>query len=111
MPMVHMKCDTIGRYLSPSDDSRFVMLEPTGFSVRKDAQMNSTLFLSRLIIDPRSRAVRRDLGDCHDLHRTIMAAFPQAQANDAGARAQFDVLFRVDTDGRSGKVMLLVQSR
>jgi CRISPR system Cascade subunit CasE len=68
------------------------------------------MFLSRLILNSRSRAARRDLGDCHDLHRTIMSAFPQAQSNDAGARAQFDVLFRIDIDRRTGKVVLLVQS-
>ena len=72
--------------------------------------MNSTLFLSRLILNSRNRQVRRDLSDCHELHRTVMSAFPQAKSDSAGARAQYNVLFRVDLDHRTGKVALLVQS-
>jgi CRISPR system Cascade subunit CasE len=70
--------------------------------------METNLFLSKLILNQRSREARRDLADCHDLHRTIMSAFPQADG--AAARDEFGVLFRVDT-GRDGKVVLLVQSR
>jgi CRISPR system Cascade subunit CasE len=66
------------------------------------------MFLSKLILNTRDRAARRDLADCHDLHRTIMSAFPQADG--AAARDEFGVLFRVET-GRGGKVVLLVQSR
>jgi CRISPR system Cascade subunit CasE len=66
------------------------------------------MFLSKLILNTRDRAARRDLADCHDLHRTIMSAFPQS--NGAAAREEFSVLFRVDT-GRDGKVVMLVQSR
>ncbi|MGH9753257.1 MAG: type I-E CRISPR-associated protein Cas6/Cse3/CasE [Blastocatellia bacterium] len=66
------------------------------------------MFLSKLILNIRDRAARRDLADCHDLHRSIMGAFPQA--NSDAAREEFGVLFRVEA-GRDGKVMLLVQSR
>jgi CRISPR system Cascade subunit CasE len=66
------------------------------------------MFLSKLILNPFTTSVRRDLADCHDLHRTIMSAFPQADG--AAARDEFGVLFRVET-GRDGKVVLLVQSR
>jgi CRISPR system Cascade subunit CasE len=34
------------------------------------------VYLSRLLLDPRSQHVRRDIADCHQLHRTIMSAFP-----------------------------------
>ncbi len=70
--------------------------------------MTQKLFLSRLFLNPHNRDVRRDLADCHNLHRTIMSAFPQADG--AAARDEFGVLFRVET-GRDGKVILLVQSR
>lgn len=69
------------------------------------------MYLSRLILNPRSRAVRNDLGDCRGLHRTILSAFPQAIKDQEGARAEFGVLYRADTDPRSGKIALLVQSQ
>src|SRR5207248_8052978 len=34
------------------------------------------IYLSRLYLNPRNRAVRLDLGDCHALHRTVLRAFP-----------------------------------
>ncbi|HEU0178415.1 MAG TPA: type I-E CRISPR-associated protein Cas6/Cse3/CasE [Blastocatellia bacterium] len=70
--------------------------------------METKLFLSKLILNQRSYEARRDLADCHDLHRTIMSAFPQADG--AAARDEFGVLFRVDA-GRNGKIVLLVQSQ
>ncbi len=69
------------------------------------------MYLSRLILNPRSRAVRNDLGDCRSLHRTILSAFPQAIKDQCGARSEFGLLFRADTEPRSGKVTLLVQSQ
>lgn len=69
------------------------------------------MYLSRLMLNPRSRQVRRDLADCHNLHRTILSAFPQATGTpDQGARDQFAVLHRVDVNQRKGEVTLLVQS-
>jgi len=67
-----------------------------------------TLFLSRIVLDPRSRAVRRDLADCAAMHTTVMSAFPK---NDGPARAAFGVLHRVDPHPRGGPSALLVQSR
>lgn len=69
------------------------------------------MYLSRLILNPRSRAVRNDLGDCRSLHRTILSAFPQAIKEQGGARAEFCVLFRADADPRSGRIAVLVQSQ
>src|SRR6266487_2639362 len=67
------------------------------------------MYLSRLILNPRSRAVRRDLADCQDLHRTIMAGFPNVPA-DGDARSQLGVLYRLDIHPRTGVPALLVQS-
>ncbi|MBX5446264.1 type I-E CRISPR-associated protein Cas6/Cse3/CasE, partial [Sphaerobacter sp.] len=33
------------------------------------------MYLSRLILNPRSRDVRRDLADCQQLHRSVMSGF------------------------------------
>jgi CRISPR system Cascade subunit CasE len=68
------------------------------------------MYLSRLILDTRHRRVRRDLGDSHQLHRTVLAAFPQAPAG-AQARAHFGVLYRVESLADSPALArLLVQS-
>lgn len=65
-------------------------------------------YLSRLILNPRDRAVRRDLADCQQLHRTILSAFPTA---DGDARERFGVLFRLEPPSRDGaQLVLLVQS-
>lgn len=68
------------------------------------------MYLSRLVLNPRSRAVRNDLSDCRGLHRTILSAFPQAQKEQGGARAEFGLLYRADAEPRSGRITLLVQS-
>jgi CRISPR system Cascade subunit CasE len=69
------------------------------------------IYLSRLILNPVSRAVWRDLADCQAMHRTIMAAFPRSAGGDEGARAQFGVLFRVESAPRGASApLLLIQS-
>jgi CRISPR system Cascade subunit CasE len=95
-------------------------------------------YLSRLILNPRSPRVRRDLADCHQLHRTVMTAFPDlaplgaigaapdaapgtgfhlsldrpsaALAATPDARARLGVLYRLDAHPRTGQAILLVQS-
>ncbi len=67
------------------------------------------MFLSKLIMNPRSRAVRRDLADCHNMHRTLLAAFPQKDSD--AARLEFGLLYRLETNARTGVVTALVQSR
>lgn len=70
------------------------------------------MYLSRLILNPRSRAVYRDLTDCHDMHRTITNAFPPLLSVAGGPRAESGVLFRVETSGmRPGPPGVLVLSR
>jgi CRISPR-associated protein Cas6/Cse3/CasE subtype I-E len=68
------------------------------------------MYLSRLLLDPRSRAVRRDLADCQELHRTIMSAFPQTQKPEESARERFGVLHRLEVDHRRNRLVLYVQS-
>lgn len=70
--------------------------------------MTEALFLSRLQLNPRNRDVRRDLSNCQELHRTLLAAFPQAQSETA--RQEFGVLYRVEIQPRTGAVTVLVQS-
>ena len=67
------------------------------------------MYLSRLELNPRSHEVRRDLSDVYQMHRTVMAAFPNIQDRQ-GARAGLAVLYRVETGERSGGTVLLVQS-
>ncbi len=71
--------------------------------------MTQKFFLSRLFLNPRNRDVRRDLADCHDLHRTLLSAFPQAQTKPA--RDEFGLLYRVEINPRSGAVAAIVQSQ
>jgi len=63
-----------------------------------------SLYLSRLILNPRSRQVTSELADAYQMHRTLMRAFPSQEAGGPGR-----VLFRVDTDMYSYPV-ILVQS-
>lgn len=65
---------------------------------------------SRLILNPQSRAVRRDLADTFQMHRTVMSAFPQLTERDRRDPDSGSILWRVDDDERSGVTMLIVQS-
>lgn len=68
------------------------------------------MYLSRLLLNPRSRKVLRDLADCQALHRTVMSAFPSLDP-PTGAREHFGILYRLDPDRRREGLLLLVQSR
>lgn len=61
------------------------------------------MYLSRLLLNPRSRQVRRESADPYQLHRTIMQAFTQK-------RDQSGVLHRLDVQPDTGAIMLLAQS-
>lgn len=67
------------------------------------------MYLSRLILNARHRAVQRDLADCQHLHRTVMALFPQVEGPDP--RAALAVLYRLDESPQTAKPILLVQAR
>jgi CRISPR system Cascade subunit CasE len=62
------------------------------------------MYLSRLILNPRCRRVRRELQEPYELHRTVMSAFPD------GDEGSGRVLYRVDTFRRRPEPVLLVQS-
>ena len=63
------------------------------------------MYLSRLLLNPRSRQVQREIGDPYQLHRTIMSAFPTTLP------AAERVLHRLDSNSQTGQVTLLVQSQ
>ena len=66
------------------------------------------MFLTKLTVDPRSRKFRRDMADVHEMHRTVMSAYPEL--TEAGAfRQAHSVLWRVDT--AQGALVQYVQSR
>lgn len=67
------------------------------------------MYLSRIVLNLRSRLVQRDLADCQSFHRRLMSAFGPAP-HGANAREYFGVLFRLEI-GRSEGTSLLVQSR
>jgi CRISPR system Cascade subunit CasE len=53
------------------------------------------VYLTKLTLNPRSRTFRRDAGDVHDMHRTVMSAYPELPATDT-FRQTHGVLWRVD---------------
>ncbi|RIK32829.1 MAG: type I-E CRISPR-associated protein Cas6/Cse3/CasE [Chloroflexi bacterium] len=63
------------------------------------------MYLSRLILNPRSRAVQRDIAQPHSLHQTVMRAFPDNLNTEADR-----ILYRLDQN-RRGEIHLLVQSQ
>ena len=72
----------------------------------------TTLFLSRLILNPRSRQVMSEMAHPYEMHRTLMRAFPEAtDITKAKARDEFGVLFRADVDEKRGIIKAYVQSR
>src|SRR6266540_190955 len=67
-------------------------------------------YLSRLILDPLRRPVRRDLADCHQLHRTLLRAFPKAPESTP-AREHVGLLYRTEPYERQPRLIrVLVQS-
>lgn len=65
-----------------------------------------SLFLTRLLLEARTRDVQRDLSDCQRLHRRVMSAFPDGEG--LGRHTQ-GVLFRLEE--YSSHSELLVQSK
>jgi len=51
------------------------------------------VYLSQLLLDRRNPSVIQSLRNCHDMHRTIMKAFPEHGTDQA--RKEFGVLYRV----------------
>ncbi len=72
------------------------------------------MYLSRLALDPRDQLARRDIGDCQELHRTLLSAFADANANESDrreARTRFGLLYRVEADPRTGQPVVIAQSQ
>jgi CRISPR system Cascade subunit CasE len=53
------------------------------------------VFLTKLTLNIRSRAVLRDVTNVHDMHRTLMSAYPET-ANGIQPRQHHGVLWRLD---------------
>jgi len=64
------------------------------------------IYLSQLVLNPRSRQVKSELADPYEMHRTLAKAFGDAPGEFASARC----LFRVDDTGDDPPTVL-VQSR
>ena len=65
------------------------------------------MYLSRLLLNPRSRQVQRELADPYEMHRTVCRAFPDANYKD---NEPSGILFRVDLHLKTHLPTLLVQS-
>lgn len=65
------------------------------------------MFLSKLTVNVTSREFRRDYADIHQMHRTVMSAFPKVPDQHA-ARQAHGVLWRLDAAQRG--FTLYVQS-
>ncbi len=65
----------------------------------------TTLYLSRLILNSRSRQVRIDLADPYEMHRTLCFAFPGKDEGGCGR-----ILWRVDHDRQQDVYVVYVQS-
>jgi CRISPR system Cascade subunit CasE len=63
------------------------------------------MYLSRLILNPRSRRVQKEIANPYEMHRSIMHAFPDDLKSDRER-----VLFRLESQRRTGNLTLLVQS-
>jgi CRISPR system Cascade subunit CasE len=62
------------------------------------------MYLSKLVLNERDRKVRSDLSNAHNLHRSIMQAFPDRHLEMP--RADWNILFRQELDSD----VILVQS-
>ncbi len=69
------------------------------------------MYLSRLILNPRSRQVQRELADPYEMHRTISRAFAGGVFRiNRQEEAATGILFRVDVHPLTGVPTLLVHS-
>lgn len=70
------------------------------------------MYLSRLILNPRSRRVQRELANPYELHRTLLRAFPADSVHiNREDRAAAGVLYRLDLLPPYQELVLLVQSQ
>jgi CRISPR system Cascade subunit CasE len=68
------------------------------------------MYLSQIILNDRDRKVRHDLSNIHNLHRSIMQAFPDIEPlpdeEQKRVRADWQILFRLEPNSN----VLMVQS-
>jgi len=64
------------------------------------------MYLSRLILNPRSRHARRDISVPYEMHRTIMRAFPSTDQGGPGR-----VMFRLEPMRPDHPPVVIVQSQ
>ena len=69
------------------------------------------MIISKLVLNPGSRKVQRDISDVQEMHRTLMSVFRDVQSEGDNIREQLGVLHRVEHDRLSGCPILLVQSK
>jgi CRISPR system Cascade subunit CasE len=70
------------------------------------------MYLSRLIINPRSAQVRGELARPYEMHRTLLRAFPEGKVGVSRDKDDAaGVLFRVDEEPRESVIVVLVQSK
>ena len=68
------------------------------------------MYLSKLVLNPRSNKVRRDLADCHQMHRTLMSAWPDFPGQTS-ARRVVGLLYRIEPVKPGQPFVVLVHSR
>ncbi len=68
------------------------------------------IYLSRLILNPRSRQVRSEMANPYEMHRTVMKAFAGRFTGDTTSPTEGRVLFRLEIHPRTHIPTLLVQS-
>jgi CRISPR system Cascade subunit CasE len=70
------------------------------------------MYLSRLILNPRSHQVLSEINNLYEMHRTLSRAFQGGRFHmDRRQEEATDILFRLDMHPRNGSPSLLVQSR
>lgn len=75
------------------------------------------IYLTKMVLNPRSNQVRSEIGKPQELHRTISRAFPAVE-NTPGTpkheqktpRNEYNILHRLDIERHRGKAFLLVQA-
>lgn len=75
------------------------------------------VYLTRMILNPRSNRVRKEVGNPQELHKTISEGFPKIENQEhlpkhkrKTPRNQYNILHRLDIELRRGTAVLLVQS-
>ena len=64
------------------------------------------MYLSRLLLNPRSRQVRSELARPYEMHRTLLRAFPNGKVHTGRTEEDASgLLFRVEEDARTGRLL------